>query len=157
MRGPTGLPHPRKRSLPSRNSNRRTSRLHASRRGRERLHTRPRERTHARTRERTRAHAHPFLCPCAHTHCAHLRKVGLNPHAILLSAQALPGITDGIVDGATGATGATGGPKPAGAGSGDFINISNMSWPKKARAPSTGAEMREMVEIDELLQEYGLE
>ena len=135
--------------------------MHASRRGGERLHTRPRSRTHARTHTHARARTRNRSCARAPTDAlrTHLQKLGLNPltHAILLSAQALPDITDGIVDGATGATCATGGPKPAGAGRGDFINISNISRPKKARAPSTGAEMREMVEIDELLQEYGLE
>ena len=116
---------------------------------------------HARTHTHARARTRNRSCARAPTDAlrTHLQKLGLNPltHAIILSAQALPDITDGIVDGATGATCATGGPKPAGAGRGDFINISNISRPKKARAPSTGAEMREMVEIDELLQEYGLE
>jgi len=106
-------------------------------------------------RRRAAAHAH------AHAH-AHAKGWLAPPaHAVLLSAQALPGISgaDGVdsTDGATGATGATGGPKPARAGRGDYINISNTSRPKKARAPPAGGEMREMLEIDELLQEYGLE
>ena len=76
-------------------------------------------------------------------------------HEPFARKQALPGISgaDGI-DNATGATGATGATKPMGAGRGEVINISNISKPKKARALPAGPEMRE---IDELLQEYGLE
>ena len=157
MRGPTGPPRQiRKRSLPSRNSNRRTSCLHASRRVDEQpahMRTHARARVHARARARASAHvlARP---PLARDGWLGLRRACRSP----LCTQALPGISGAGganlgahgATGATGATGASGGSRPAGAGRGDFIHISNT--PRSVK----GAEMQEMAEIDELLQEYGL-
>jgi len=113
-----------------------------------------RERVHARARARASAHM-LVRPPLARDGWLDLRRPCRSP----LCAQALPGIsgaggsnlgTHGAT-GATAATGATGGSRPAGAVRGDFIHISNTPRSKK------GAEMREMAEIDELLQEYGLE
>ena len=127
-------------------ASRRAARTHA--------HTHARARVHARAR--ARAHAHVLARPpLARDGWLGLRRACRSP----LCTQALPGISGAGganlgshgATGATGATGASGGSRPAGAGRGDFIHISNTPRSMK------GAEMQEMAEIDELLQEYGLE
>jgi len=72
-------------------------------------------------------------------------------HQFVISGAGGANLSTHGATGATGATGASGGSRPAGSGRGDFIHISNTPRSKK------GAEMQEMAEIDELLQEYGLE